>query len=260
MTAFEAIRLRFGPGVQQFYTWVRLPISLVFGAIALNSVGVFIAAIFNLDMRVTLLLLGTVVTVVALLGGSFAVAASDFVQMLLIVTVTIVVAVLGLHQPDIGGLAGLICQAPAAHFAWSAIARPEFIALWWLALTLNQFFGNNSLADERAGKYLMSRSDRQARLTLIIPIVGTIVTPLLWIIPPMIAAVVHPNIAALFPQLSHPEEAAFLLTAHDLLPQGMLGLLVCGIFAATLTHTDTALNQGVVFKTIRAGRTAAGPL
>src|SRR5258708_12610985 len=44
--------------------------------------------------------------------------------------------------------------------------------------------------------------------------------------------------------MRHPEEAAFLLTAHDVLPQGMLGLLVCGIFAATLTHSDAILNQG----------------
>jgi len=244
VTAYEAIRLRFGPSAQQFYTWIRLPVSLVFGALALNAVGVFIAAIFGLDMPLTLTLLGSVVTVVALLGGSYAVSASDFVQMLLIVTVTLVVAGLALHLPEIGGIAGLIRHAPPAHFDWTAIARPQFIALWWLALTLNQIFGNNSLADDRTPKYLMAKSDRDARLTLVIPIVGTIVTPLLWIIPPMIAAVRHPDIAALFPQLQHPEEAAFLLTAHDVLPQGMLGLLVCGIFAATLTHTDAALNQG----------------
>ncbi len=50
--------------------------------------------------------------------------------------------------------------------------------------------------------------------------------------------------AALFPNLKVPTEAAFLQTAADVLPQGMLGLLVCGIFAATLTSMDAGLNQG----------------
>jgi SSS family solute:Na+ symporter len=244
VTPFEAIRLRYGPGMQQFYTWVRLPVAVVFTGMMLNAVGIFMSAVFGVNLTITLVALGTLVTLVSLLGGSFAVAASDFVQMLLVVTVTVAVAVLALAEPSIGGVSGLVARVPAVHFEWGQIARPGFIAGWFLAMTVNSLLVQNSLSDERATKYMMARSDRHARLMLIIPIVGTIVTPLLWIIPPMVAAVRHPDIATLFPQLKHPEEAAFLLTAHDVLPQGMLGLLVCGIFAATLTHSDAILNQG----------------
>ncbi len=244
VTPFEAVRLRFGPGMQQFYTWLRLPVSVIFTCMMLNAVGIFMSAVFGVNLTLTLVTLGTLVTLVSLLGGSFAVAASDFVQMLLVVTVTLAVAVLALAQPAIGGVSGLMAKVPAVHFEWGQIARPGFIVFWFLAMTVNSLLVQNSLSDERATKYMMARSDRHARLMLIIPIVGTIITPLLWIIPPMVAAVRHPDIATLFPQLRHPEEAAFLLTAHDVLPQGMLGLLVCGIFAATLTHSDAILNQG----------------
>ena len=244
VTPFEAVRLRFGPGMQQFYTWIRLPISVIFACMMLNAVGIFMSAVFGVDLTLTLVVLGSLVTFVSLLGGSFAVAASDFVQMLIVVSVTVVIAVLALAHPAIGGVSGLIAKVPPVHFAWGEIARPEFIALWFLALTLNNIFAQNSLSDERATKYMMARSDRHARLMLIIPIVGTLATPLIWIVPPMVASVLHPDIAALFPNLRYPQEAAFLLTAHDVLPQGMLGLLVCGIFAATLTHSDAILNQG----------------
>src|SRR5690606_21342798 len=54
----------------------------------------------------------------------------------------------------------------------------------------------------------------------------------------------HPELGTMFPNLRFPEEAAFLATAVDVLPQGMLGLLICGIFAATLTTMDAGLNQG----------------
>jgi Na+/proline symporter len=244
VTPFEAVRLRFGPGMQQFYTWLRLPVSVIFTCMMLNAVGVFMSAVFAVNLTLTLVALGTLVTLVSLFGGSFAVAASDFVQMLLVVTVTLAVAVLALAEPSIGGVRGLLAKAPPLHLEWGQIARPGFIAFWFVAMTVNNLLVQNSLSDERATKYMMARSDRHARLMLIIPVVGSIVTPLLWIIPPMVAAVRHPDIATLFPQLRHPEEAAFLLTAHDVLPQGMLGLLVCGIFAATLTHSDAILNQG----------------
>lgn len=244
VTPFEAVRLRFGPITQQFYTWVRLPVAMVFACMMLNTVGVFMAGAFGSDLTYTIVALGFTVTVVSLLGGSFAVAASDFVQMLIVVTVTFAVAFLALAHPAIGGVSNLIEKVPSAHFNWSEFARPEVIGFWFLAMTVNNIFAQNSLSDDRTVKFMMAKSDRHARMMLIIPIAGTLITPLLWVIPPMAASVLHPDIASHFPNLKYPAEGSFLLAAHTVLPQGMLGLLVCGIFAATLTHSDTILNQG----------------
>lgn len=242
VTPFEAVRLRFGQGTQVFFTWARLPFMLIFGGVALNAVSVFMAAVFQVDTWVVILALGFMVTLLSLLGGSFGVAASDFVQMFLIVTVTVTVSLLALRLPDIGGVSGMLEKVPASHRDWSEFARPEFIFLWFIGLILTKCFEENSI--DRASKVLMTRSDSHARKTLIIPLIGTIVAPLIWLVPPTVAAIRHPDIAALFPNLRFPEEAAFLVTASDVLPRGMLGLLLCGIFAATLTSMDAGLNQG----------------
>jgi len=62
----------------------------------------------------------------------------------------------------------------------------------------------------------------------------------------MVATVTHPHgLQTLFPTLNHPDEGAFLATAYQVLPKGMLGLLIAGIFGATLSNTDAAMNQGV---------------
>jgi Na+/proline symporter len=241
VTPLEAVRLRFGNGSQQFYTWIRLPLLVFFGGVALNSVSVFMSAVFGVDITTMLVALGVIVLVVSMLGGTFAVAASDFVQMFLVVTVTIVTTVLALNQDKVGGLAGLVERVPKRHFEWGQIANPGFIFLWFLALSLNNLFSQNSM--DNSAKYLMTRSDRHARLMLIIPIIGTLLGPLIWIIPPMVTAVTHPNLAGEFQLLHFPQEAAFLATALDVLPNGMLGLLICGIFAATLTGMDASLNQ-----------------
>jgi Na+/proline symporter len=244
VTPMEAIRARYGVATQQFVTWIRLPFLMFFGGVALNTVGVFMSGAFGVDLFYVIIVLGGMVTFVSLVGGAFGVAASDFVQMFLVVTVTLVISAYALWQPAVGGFSGLLEKAPAVHFHWGQIARPEFITLWFVALMFNTIFAQNSM--EMSAKYLMARSDAHARKMVIFPLVGTIVGPLLWIVPPMVAAVVHPGgLGAIVPTLSHPDEGAFLVTAHDVLPSGMLGLLVAGIFGATLSSLDASVNQGV---------------
>jgi hypothetical protein len=55
-----------------------------FGAgVGLNVIGVFIFSIFHVNMVITLILLGVVVTLVTFAGGAWAILASDFVKMFL---------------------------------------------------------------------------------------------------------------------------------------------------------------------------------
>jgi len=244
VTPMEAIRARYGAATQQFVTWIRLPFLMLFGGVALNTVGVFMSGAFGVELPMVIVVLGVMVTFVSLVGGAFGVAASDFVQMFLVVTVTLVISAFALMQPAVGGFSGLLHKVPEAHFSWGLIARPEFIALWFVALMFNTIFAQNSM--EMSAKYLMARSDAHARKMVLFPLIGTVVGPLLWIVPPMVAAVIHPEgLGKILPLLSHPEEGAFLVTAHDVLPAGMLGLLIAGIFGATLSSLDASVNQGV---------------
>lgn len=246
VTPLEAIRIRYGAATQQFVTWLRLPFLLLFGGVALNTVGVFMSGAFDVNLQIVIVILGVMVTFVSLVGGAFGVAASDFVQMFLVVSITLVISTLALMQPQVGGIHGLIEKLPSQHFHWGEFARPEFITLWFLGLMFNNLFGQNTI--EMSTKYLMARSDAHARKMMIFPLLGTLVGPLMWMLPPLVAAAVYTpdQIHNVFPNLGqHPEEGAFLLTAHDVLPKGMLGLLIAGIFGATLSSLDASVNQGV---------------
>lgn len=246
VTPLEAIRIRFGAGTQQFVTWIRLPFLLLFGGVGLNTVGVFMSGAFDVNLQTVIIILGVMVTFVSLVGGAFGVAASDFVQMFLVVTITLVISALALARPEVGGLHGLMDKLPTQHFHWGEFARPEFITLWFMALMFNNLFYLNTM--EQSTKYLMARSDAHARKMMIFPLVGTLIGPLMWMLPPLVAAAIYSQdqIHSIFPNLGkHPEEGAFLLTAHDVLPKGMLGLLIAGIFGATLSNLDASVNQGV---------------
>jgi Na+/proline symporter len=59
----------------------------------------------------------------------------------------------------------------------------------------------------------------------------------------MAAKILVPDLGALFPQLRNPGEAAFIAISREVMPAGMMGLLVSGIFAATMSSMDSGLNK-----------------
>ncbi|MEY2881964.1 MAG: Sodium/glucose cotransporter, partial [Verrucomicrobiota bacterium] len=87
VTGVEAIRQRFGRVSEQFFTWLQLPFGLLQAGIWLNSLAVFFAAVFHIDLSLTIIVTGVVVLVMALVGGSWAVLASDFIQVLILMPV-----------------------------------------------------------------------------------------------------------------------------------------------------------------------------
>jgi Na+/proline symporter len=68
----------------------------------------------------------------------------------------------------------------------------------------------------------------------------------------MAATITNPNIAAEFPNLVRPEEAAYVAISLQTMPSGLLGLLICGIFAATQSSMDSGLNRsaGIVLRNL----------
>jgi Na+/proline symporter len=192
-------------------------------------------------MMLIILLLGTVMIVMTLLGGSWAATAGDFVQMLVVLTITVVMAALTLGHEQIGGMGGLIEKMPKAHLDWTEFSRPSIILIFFSMLMVNQIISLNSM-QTGAARYLFVKDGKDARKSAVVSVVGFIFLPVIWIIPAIGAAIIFPDLSGSFPQLNNANEAAYVAIAMELLPQGLLGLLVCGIFAASLTSMNSSLN------------------
>jgi SSS family solute:Na+ symporter len=238
----EGVRHRFGPLTENLYTWIKVPLLLLFSGVGLNAIGIFIASVTHIQLNQILIVLGVVVTLVSASGGAMAILASDFVQMFLVVTITLVVALLTLNLPQIGGLTGLLAKVPPYHFHWTQLARPEPLIFWSVAVVAQGVLTATNM--ESSPMYLMSKSDRDARRMVLIPIVGSLISPLIWFIPPMAATILHPNLAAEFPALKAPHEAAFVAVAMQVMPTGLIGLLMSAMLGATLTSMDAGVNKG----------------
>ena len=243
VTALEAVRTRFGKGNEQFFTWVQIPLGILYAGIWLNGLAVFIAAAFGFDLRGTIAVTGAVVVLMAVAGGSWAVAAGDFMQMLILMPVTVVAAVLAVAR--VGGWGRFLERLPHHHLHWTEGARGEILALWVIAIFIKQFISTNNMLE--ASRYLNVKDSRQARKAALLGMVLFIVGPLAWFIPPMAASITHPDLATVFPGLAKPSEGAFVATALDTMPAGMVGLLLSGIFAATMSSMDAGLNRNAGF-------------
>ena len=240
VTGVEAVRQRFGRASEQVFVWLGLPLGILQAGIWLNSLAVFFSAVFGLDLLSTIVATGLVVLIMALIGGSWAVLASDFIQVLILMPVCLALTVLSLLK--VGGLGAFVEKLPASHLDLGAVFSKEFLGLWCFAMILKQFNTNNNLID--ANRYLAVKDSGQARAAAFFGAGLFAVSLFIWFIPPMAARILYPDLHVLFPTLKNPEEASFFAISQAVLPVGMMGLIVSGIFAATMSSMDAGLNKG----------------
>jgi len=243
VTALQGVRERFGKGSEQFFTWLQIPLGVLYAGIWLNGLGVFVSAAFGLDLKTTIVVTGVVVVIMAVVGGSWAVVAGDFMQMLILMPVTVVAAFLAISH--VGGWTSFLDKLPTRYFHWPESAHIEIIYLWIFAIIVKQFISTNNMME--AARYLNVKDSGQARKAALLGMGLFLVGPLVWFIPPMAASITHPDLQALFPKLTKPAEGAYIATALITMPAGMIGLLISGIFAATMSSMDAGLNKNAGF-------------
>ena len=239
VTGIEAVRLRFSRANEQVFTWLQLPLGTLQATLHLNAVAVFFSAVFGFDLSLTIIALGLMVLTIALLGGSWAVIAGDFIQMLILMPVCLTVTVLAVAH--LGGWHGFLDKIPAGHLDFSALWKSDFLGLWCAAMILKQVISTNNLLD--ANRYLSVKDSRHARWAGFLGSGLYLLGIVVWFVPPMAARALFPDLHAQFPNVPHPEVAAFIAITRAVAPVGMLGLLVSGIFAATMSAMDAGLNK-----------------
>jgi Na+/proline symporter len=245
VTAIQAIRRRLGPGNEQFYTWLQIPIGLIYASIWLNAVGKFFAQAFpQFELTWTIIGVGSVVLAISVIGGAWAVSATDFIQLVLLMLITVVTAFFALSA--VGGPVEMIEQLPHESLLGNDVTLPILAWIWIIMVFLKQIVSTNSMTN--ANRYLNARdtshAKRAAALASILFLVGSVV----WFTPPLAASILYPDIAShLTTEVSRPSELSYVVVAQNLLPTGMIGLLIVGMFAATMSSMDSGLNKNAGF-------------
>jgi SSS family solute:Na+ symporter len=252
VTSVDMIRLRFGPGLEQFAAWLGMITAPIYGGIQLYGLAIFTSVLLGTNMYYTIILLGLVVLFYAGISGAWAVMAADFVKALVLVPITVLLAVICLHE--VGGIGGLLDGI--RHAGLSATFAPvksrEVLATlngvnpgWFTWAFFFAWYGNAILLGNEpssAGRYLSAKDGVGARRAALLAAVLFSLGLMIWFIPPMTARLLIAGDVATMP-LPKPAEGAYAAIAIHFLPAGLVGLVLVGMCAATMSALDVGLNS-----------------
>jgi len=247
VTVPDIIRRRFGPEVEQFNVYQSIFLAPFGSAIQLMALALFTSAIFGFPLKITIVVIGTVVVLYSTTGGRWAVMATDFFQSLIMVPITILVAYFCLKE--VGGIGGFIDNFSRPDlvddfkFFHKAGDWPtdRFSPKWMIVIFLSTIFYQMYLTN--ASRYLSVKDDKEATKSAWLSMVMMGIGALIWFIPPMVARMEFSADVQALTNIDNPSEAAYAVVALKLLPNGLMGILVVAMFAATMSSMDTGLNN-----------------
>lgn len=246
MTMADLVRDRFGVGAEQFNVWSFALLAPFGAAIQLWALSVFASAMFGFPLVPTIIVIGIVVTFYSTSGGRWAVMATDFLQSLILIPITLVLAAYAyLHIGGWDGLAEIFSRPGIAEdFRFvkepGAFSGDRFTPKWMVAVFLIQLSGIISISG--APRYLSVKDGPEGRKAALLAFFLMLAGSLVWVIPPMVArGAFSSEVGAVI--LDNPSEASYAIAAMHLLPASLVGVMVVAMFAATMSSMDTGLNM-----------------
>jgi len=243
----EAIAGRYGEVTRNFYAIYEVPIRILYSAMALYGLGIFCSAVFGYNIYQVIMVCGVVVLFYSATGGRWAVMATDFLQGLILVPLTLIIAWLCISK--LGGFGGMFEQIEVQGLSeqFSMINSAELFAGaytwgWASAMVTKGFLVFNSMY---AGpRYFSVKDGKEARKAAIFASILFLVGGLVWFLPPITARLLFPE-QVMAMTISKPAEAAYAIASLNVLPVGLIGLIVVAILTATMSSMDTGLNTNV---------------
>lgn len=229
-TAAEYIGKRFGTGTQQFYTYLILVLSLVNTSAVLYPVGkmVYVATPFTLNQCI--IGIGVIIVLYTAAGGLWAVLVTDVVQFIILMAA--VVIVIPAAFAEVGGTENFFRKAPENFFEpFTSDYTAGFILAFMAYQTV--YIGGNWAYVQR---YTSVSSERNAKKVAYLFCALYLLSPFIWMLPPMIYRVINPGLQGLEP------EGAYMMLCQKVLPAGLIGLVLAGMISATSSKANTTIN------------------
>ena len=250
VTPMEGIRMRYGKVNEQVFTWFNMPSSILGAAVWLNGLAIFVSAVFGISVQHTIIATGVVVLLMSVTGGAWAVIASDFMQLVTIMAVTLACAVVAVVKG--GGFTNMMSLGlPEQPIMGNGMNYTSLFIAWVVILLCRQIFNIGSLTGG-AYRYFSAKDTESAKKAALLAGVLMLVGPIIWFIPAWFVAGHYPDPTTwgLSNLGSSIKDGAYLVFVRNEMPAGMVGLMMSGIFAATMSSMDSALNRnaGIIIK------------
>lgn len=250
-TPTEAIERRFSKSNEQFFTWAIIPLSVLNGGVWLNGLAIFVSAVFGYDMNTTIWVTGISVLLISMLSGAWGVVASDFVQTLVLAVISVICAIVALVV--VGGPSEIITKFPSDFIMGPDMNYGILLVGSFLFFLVKQIQSINNMQDSY--RFLNAKDSNNARKAALFAMALMVFGSLIWFIPPWAMAILMPDAVSAHAELGNKaSDAVYLVFAERYMPLGTVGLLVAGLFAATMSSMDSALcrNSGIFVRSFWA--------
>lgn len=196
-----------------------------------------------------------ITSVYSAISGLMGVAVTDAVQFLIAMAGCIVLAVLVVESPRIGGLDGLKSKLPEGSLDFFPKIGNENV-LGTLSISLGAFLAYTTVmwwsswypgAEPGGGGYvaqrMMSAKDEKNSIlaTLLFQVAHYCIRPWPWILVGLCSIILYPDLA------EDEKRLGYVLAMKEFLPAGLKGLLLVAFLAAYMSTISTQLNWGASY-------------
>lgn len=247
LTAAEYITQRLGLNVQKVYSYLFLGISLLTTGAFLYPVAKIVEVSTGFPLHWCIIVLGFVIILYTTTGGLWAVIVTDVLQFIILTAAVLIVVPLAFKKAD--GITAFIQNSPEGFFD---LFSGEYTFGFIIAFGLyNLFFISGNWAYIQ--RYTSVPAKKDAKKVGYLFGALYLISPVVWMLPPMIYRVLNPGLTGFG------DEGAYLMMCKEVLPIGMLGLMLGAMIFATSSSVNTTLNiaAGVftndLYKSFRPG-------
>ena len=230
LTAAEFIQQRFGSGVHKFYTYVFLLMSFAYNGAFLYPVAKLVNVSTGLPSHYAIMLFGLMAVLYTTSGGLWAVIVTNVLQFVVLTAAVLIVVPLAFDK--VGGVSRFVEAAPEGFFN---LTGGEYTVWFMVAFGFYNmvFIGGNWAYVQR---YTSVPTKREAKKVGYLFGWLYLISPVVWMLPPMLYRLVNPELSGL------DNEGAYLLMCKEVLPAGIMGLMITGMIFATTDSVNASLN------------------
>jgi SSS family solute:Na+ symporter len=230
LTAAEYIQDRLGTKVQKLYIYIFMAVSLFIKGAVLYPVAKLVSTSLGFPLAETTVVLGLIMIAYTAAGGLWAVMVTDILQF--VVLTAAVFIILPLAFDKVGGLDVFVEKAPDDFFN---LLNGEYTIWFVLAFACYHMFyiGGNWTFVQR---FTSVDSPKSASKVAYLFAALYLISPVIWMLPPMLYKVIDPSLQGL------DAENAYLKVCQLVLPPGLMGLMLTGMYFSTSATANTTLN------------------
>lgn len=230
LTGAEFITKRLGYNTQKIYSYLFLFLSVFTTGAFLYPVAKIMQVSTDIPVEITTIILGLLIILYTAIGGIWAVVVTDVLQFVVLTVAVLLVVPLSFNE--LGGVSSFVEKAPEHFFRFF---NEEYSIGFLIAFALyNLFFISGNWAYIQ--RYTSVRTQRDAKKVGWLFAGLYFISPVIWMLPPMIYRIINPTLEGLDP------EGAYLMMCKVALPVGMLGMILGAMIFATSSSVNTTLN------------------